>query len=155
MSQMSTNPSSAEDFEHICIHFDASSADTALTWVKTGEVALGDAVAELYADGAVVTQQRVPGSHQDSARGLGYDLLIGITSSLASTLLLDLFAAVVANIFSRYPRPAWITIQSETRDAGAEVALRADDDVETVRAKIGGWLQHVTLRGHKLTIRLH
>ncbi len=145
----------AEDFDHFLIHFDSTSSYSPLAWIQVGEVALKDAVAELSVNGTTLTEQRVEDPNQDTSRGLGYDLLIGIASNVATTLLIDFFAMLIANVFTRYPRPEWVTLESEANESDTDVAFRADEGSETIRAKIQVWLLRAEVLKHRLIIRIH
>lgn len=146
------------DLEHFRVHFDSSSSFSPLSWIKVGEAALSDAVADLSANGTNITEQQVEVSNADVTRGLGYDLLIGIASDLASMALINFFAILVANIFAHHPRPEWVTLEGEASESDAEfaeVSFRADESTETIKAKIQAWVQHAAVLRRQLTIRMH
>lgn len=144
---MHTDEDSQRTLQRIQLHFDSSDEVHPFEWLNTGHEALADAVQDLHATGAVVDEKRIPASDADKARGFGLDdFLLGVATNVVATLFINL----VAKIFSRQPRPGWVTLEADS----ASVQISARDTADNVQAKVVVWVrQHIHLE-QKVTIRL-
>jgi hypothetical protein len=131
----------------IHLHFDSFDDVHPYDWLNAGHEALTGVVHELNAIGPVVDEQRIPASDADKARGFGLDdFLLGVATDVVATLFINL----VTKIFSRHPRPGWVTVEADS----TSVQINARDTADSVRSKLAAWVRQHIRPGHKVTVRL-
>jgi hypothetical protein len=144
---MHTDKDGHRTLQRIQLHFDSSDEVHPFEWLNTGHESLADAVQDLQATDAVVDEQRIPASDADKARGFGLDdFLLSVATNMVATLLINL----VAKIFSRQPRPGWVTFEADS----ASLQISARDNADNVRARVVVWVRQHIHPGQKVTIRL-
>jgi hypothetical protein len=135
---MHTDKDGHRTLQRIQLHFDSSDEVHPFEWLNTGHESLADAVQDL---------QRIPASDADKARGFGLDdFLLSVATNMVATLLINL----VAKIFSRQPRPGWVTFEADS----ASLQISARDNADNVRARVVVWVRQHIHPGQKVTIRL-